>query len=844
MLDARGVVQAGIDALAHGADHRGGGKLDGLARGDGAATAACIRLAKLHNVAGQHGAVKRLGGQQLAELNTVGKSKIKLFLVSGHLLLGAAIHQAHVLHASQTLGHASRVHGGVAGANDHDVLAQLEFLALLGGLEELQHVELGTLAQARRAGHPGTGGHDHVGKALGLELVDGLHASIELHLGAKGQAELSVVRDIVAGDTELGDDVTDHAAERVAGLKDGNGHAGARQEERRRQAGRAAADNGNVVLAVVGDSLGAQLGQHGGHGLAGGLELAGANLGALGLVERTLAGTAAGMRTDGAGNERQGVALDDDVECVLVTALVNSRQIGGNILLDGAARAARRGKAVGKRALAGDLAVGQRAQRLLVERVGERVGLDRGHGLERDARERLAVQIAKLAGHLAKALVATGLEHIGRQSNGPNAGVVQGADVVDRGTTGIADAQLAIELLGNTAGGLDGQREQRTARHVHLGGGQLVSRHVDGEGVGQLDTKLKTALGAQGDQALEHGHGVDPLQILAEVRIVEDDVVKAQLVQTLTCKLIAQQRGVALDVGVEALLGDEVSRDALNLRRRAAMQRGLGDGVGDARRDGLDKCGIDMLKLVQVGERPCAALVPNVGAAGVLHALDVGIDLGALNALEVIAHGHVKDKAVRATQTVLASDQVAGEPCLHVLGKGLRNLELGRPLAVVALVLCHDAGLVDALGELLAVHNLNGLELKEAGACHVGCHDVLGKLRVGTGGRAKRGLDALVKNGKRALLVGRDHLAHAKDGVLGLVLLDDPVHQLRKRDRPHDVAHSELLSVTPGETARRAQIRCSASTAPATPRRSPIRASDAAKHPTRANLLVISRRDR
>ena len=206
---------------------------------------------------------------------------------------------------------------------------------------------------------------------MSLEFVDGIHASVELHLGAKGQAELGIVRDIVARDTELGNHVTDHAAERVAGLEDGDGHAGTRQEERRRQAGRAAADNGNVALAVVGDGLGAQLGQHGGHGLAGGLELAGADLGALGLVERTLAGTAAGMRADGAGNERQGVALDDDVERVLVAALVNSRQVGGNILLDGAARAARRGKAVGKRALTGDLAIGQRAQRLLVERVGE-----------------------------------------------------------------------------------------------------------------------------------------------------------------------------------------------------------------------------------------------------------------------------------------------------------------------------------------------------------------------------------------------------------------------------------------------------------------------------------------
>ena len=54
-------------------------------------------------------------------------------------------------------------------------------------------------------------------------------------------------------------------------------------------------------------------------------------------------------------------------------------------------------------------------------------------------------------------------------------------------------------------------------------------------------------LGAQGNQALEHGHGVSPLQVLAEVCVIEDDVVKAQLVEALAGKLIAQQRGVALD---------------------------------------------------------------------------------------------------------------------------------------------------------------------------------------------------------------------------------------------------------------------------------------------------------
>ena len=86
------------------------------------------------------------------------------------------------------------------------------------------------------------------------------------------------------------------------------------------------------------------------------------------------------------------------------------------------------------------------------------------------------------------------------------------------------------------------------------------------------------------------------------MRVIKDDVIKAQLVEALAGKLIAQQRGVTLDVGVKALLGDEVGRDALDLGGRAAMQRGLGDGVGHARRNGLDKRGVDMLKLIQVGE--------------------------------------------------------------------------------------------------------------------------------------------------------------------------------------------------------------------------------------------------
>jgi hypothetical protein len=48
--------------------------------------------------------------------------------------------------------------------------------------------------------------------------------------------------------------------------------------------------------------------------------------------------------------------------------------------------------------------------------------------------------------------------------------------------------------------------------------------------------------------------------------------------------------------------------------------------------------------------------------------------------------------------------------------KACGTVELGGPLAVVALVLRQDAGAADALGQLRAVHLLDGLELEEPGA--------------------------------------------------------------------------------------------------------------------------------
>ena len=97
---------------------------------------------------------------------------------------------------------------------------------------------------------------------------------------------------------------------------------------------------------------------------------------------------------------------------------------------------------------------------------------------------------------------------------------------------------------------------------------------------------------------------------------------------------------------------------------------------------------------------------------------------------------YVEHKAVGIAQLQLLRQQLAGEPRLDVFGEGLGDVELGGPLAVVALVRGGDAGFADALGQLLAVHHLHGLDLKEAAARGVGRDDVLGQLGVRAGGGA------------------------------------------------------------------------------------------------------------
>ncbi len=156
------------------------------------------------------------------------------------------------------------------------------------------------------------------------------------------------------------------------------------------------------------------------------------------------------------------------------------------------------------------------------------------------------------------------------------------------------------------------------------------------------------------------------------------------------------------------------------------MEGGEGHGTGDLGGDGVDIRALLREQLVEYGD----ALLENGRFGGVHHAVQEGVHLLTLDALQVVAHGHVENKAVGIAQAVQLGQHFAGAPGFHVFLKGLGDRQLCAPLAIVALILRQNAGPVDAGGQLRAVHFLNGFQLEETGTAEIASDDVLGQLGV------------------------------------------------------------------------------------------------------------------
>ena len=612
-------------------------------------------------------------------------------------------------------------------------------------------------------------GEEDVGVAHGLQFADGGSGGVQLYLGAVEPHEGDVLLDGLLTDTEAGDHQPGHTAQLVALLKNGDGDTGPAQEVGCGDAGGTAADDGG--LPAVGDRL--RLFQRGHQVIIALLrrdQFGSPDLNGIVIVIPGALGLAA-VGADGAGGEGEGVLLSDQGQRLGVLFLAAQLNILGNILPDGAAALAGSGEAVHQGHLFQQFPPGQGLDVLQMVLIptggqGQRVDTQYIHAAEGGE-----VQLVQNFADLGEALVAAGLQLRGGHGDGPDAAGKQLVDVEGVGAAGVGQPQLAVKFPAQPRGHGGGQREQALASHVHFLAGQLSGLYVHGEGVAQLETKFQTPVRGPFFQTVEHGDGVLVLQIFLEVVVIEGDIVIAHLVQNGAGGLIAQQSGVALDEGVQPLFLNEIGGDALDLLRRAAVEGGEGDGAGDPGGDGVDGGLFSREQLMENGD----ALLKDRCFGGVHHAVQEGVHLLTLDALQIVAHGHIEHKAVGIAQTVQLGHDLAGAPCLHVFLKGLRDGQLRGPLAVVALVLCQNAGAVDAGGQLGAVHLLNGFQFKEPGTAEVARHDVLGQLGVGAGSGAEGCFNGLPENGQ-GLAAGMEGAVNAEYRTFPGVFRGDPRH--------------------------------------------------------------------
>ena len=262
----------------------------------------------------------------------------------------------------------------------------------------------------------------------------------------------------------------------------------------------------------------------------------------------------------------------------------------------------------------------------------------------------------------------------------------------------------------------------------------------------------------------------------------------------------AEERRVELDVGVEALVLDEVEADALDFVGRAAVHRGKGDRMygrgGKGRHEGVglvDRLapeGLDEGRAIHEGGEIAHRAFPEFALGRLPHALDVVVDLLPLDAREAVAHGHVEEE-IRGLGREEGREEVHRDPSGEVFLAGLDERELRGPLGVVPLVERVDAG----LGYVEAVVLLDGLELKDAGAREIGGDEVRRYLRMGAGrGSDGKARPAAHHGEPRALRLEREVLLeglgrYLVDRVLRLVLPGYPLEERLKRGASHNLTH-------------------------------------------------------
>ena len=127
-------------------------------------------------------------------------------------------------------------------------------------------------------------------------------------------------------------------------------------------------------------------------------------------------------------------------------------------------------------------------------------------------------------------------------------------------------------------------------------------------------------------------------------------------------------------------------------------------------------------------------------------------------------------------------------PGFHIFLISLSDLQLGGPLAVVALILGNNTWLRHTGRKLTSVHLLDRLELEPGRSRQIRSHQILCQLGIWPGCRSEHGLDLLVKD-RIMLIISLENLRNSKDAPALFILPDRPRQKLSVRDQSHQITH-------------------------------------------------------
>ena len=219
------------------------------------------------------------------------------------------------------------------------------------------------------------------------------------------------------------------------------------------------------------------------------------------------------------------------------------------------------------------------------------------------------------------------------------------------------------------------------------------------------------------------------------------------------------------------------------------MQCGDRSRITDIGWDCFDVFSGKVLELVSIVQKPFSAFLENNSVLCFHHSVNKGIDLFSLNSCKIISYGNIKLEPILCTQTEFFCNHMKDKPCLDVFAHRVRNSQLSRPFAVIALIICKNTRFIHTCRKLCTIHLLNRLQFKETGSCIIRSDDILCKLGVGTGCRSHWCLQVSGKNSHIILRICCIWAMYPKYSVLPFFLLKDPVHQLPERHTCHNIAH-------------------------------------------------------